>query len=299
MDTGSSNLWIPSVQCLIQIDAGCVGKQEYNHDASSTFVPDACQSLFIPYGTGFVLGYLSNDTVNVGPISVKNQEFGEAIYMADFFEDVPIDGILGLAFQDIAVDSVTPVFDNMMKQNLLAANFFSFSLSNTEGDESSVLMLGGISQQYYTGSFTYAAVLFPSYWLVAMEGVYVNGNEVHKCDLSACLTVIDTGTSIIIGPPYDIDPLISAIGTVNADCSNINSLPNIAFSLGGTQLELTPQIYVIKEQFSNGTTECALGIESSWAIAPLWILGDPFLRAYYTVFARENNRVGFAKAINT
>jgi hypothetical protein len=105
---------VPSIQCFN--DSGCQGKQEYNHDKSSTYVADSCEILFIPYGTGFVFGFLSNDTTQVGSIQVKQQEFGEAVYMAEFFEDVPIDGILGLGYPEIATDGVTPVFDNMMKQ---------------------------------------------------------------------------------------------------------------------------------------------------------------------------------------
>eukprot|EP01116_Phalansterium_solitarium_P004456 TRINITY_DN1547_c0_g1_i1.p1 TRINITY_DN1547_c0_g1~~TRINITY_DN1547_c0_g1_i1.p1 ORF type:complete len:403 (-),score=129.54 TRINITY_DN1547_c0_g1_i1:122-1306(-) len=294
-DTGSSNLWIPSVQCILKYDAGCVGKLEYNHSASTTYHPDPCQILFIPYGTGFLLGFLSNDTVQVGGINVKQQEFGEAVYMADFFSGFPMDGILGLAFKDIASDAVTPVFDNMMAQKLLPQNVFSVYLSSTEGDLTSSIIFGGVDSRYYTGNFSYSKVLLPSYWLIGLQSVTIAGKTIHQCAADYCPTVVDTGTSIIVGPPYGVNALIAAIGTVNVDCSNVNSLPTIDFVIGGNSYPLTPDIYVIQADTTNGT-QCVLGIEGSWETTPLWILGDPFLRAYYTVFDRDNNQVGFAKA---
>jgi cathepsin D len=63
---------------------------------------------------------LSNDTVQVGGAAIKQQEFGEAIYMADFFANQPLDGILGLAYPAIASDGVVPVLDRMNSQGLLA-----------------------------------------------------------------------------------------------------------------------------------------------------------------------------------
>ena len=36
----------------------------------------------IPYGIGFLSGYLSQDTVILGSLPVSGQEFGEAIYQA-------------------------------------------------------------------------------------------------------------------------------------------------------------------------------------------------------------------------
>jgi len=245
-----------------------------------------------------MLGYLSNDTVGVGPINVKNQEFGEAIWMAAFFIDFPIDGILGLGYPEISADAVTPVFDNMMYQKLLPRNQFSVYLSNVQGDDSSVILFGGTDPKYYTGVFYYADILLPSYWLIGMAGIYVGGKMVHECLLDYCPTVIDTGTSIIIAPPYAIDSLIKSIGPVNEDCSNLKTLPVIEFDLG-RRFSLTADYYVIQSKNEDGTSSCTLGIESSWAITPLFILGDPFLRAYYTVYDRDNDQVGFATANHT
>jgi len=295
MDTGSSNLWIPSAQCINISQDGCVGKQQYFSERSNTYRPDTCQILFIPYGTGFMLGYLSNDTVGLGGLKVQNQEFGEAVWMAAFFTDVPIDGILGLAFKDISMDGVTPVFDNIISQKLLPKNQFSVYLSNTQGDDTSFILFGGTDPNFYTGSFFYAKVLLPSYWLVGLGAIYVNGQKVHDCFLEYCPLVVDTGTSIIIAPPYAIDSLINAIGNVNENCSNLASLPTVEFDLG-QKFPLSPDYYVIQSKNEDGTYSCTLGIESSWEITPFFILGDPFLRAYYTVFDRDSNQVGFAPA---
>jgi hypothetical protein len=107
------------------------------------------------------------------------------------------------------------------------------------------------------------------------------GDEVaHNCGLDYCLAVIDTGTSIIVGPPPAIDPVIKKIGTVNADCSNLDTLPQvqcmilhrvcellshaavqISFKVGGVEMPLGPEYYVIVTKNDNGSLNCTLGIQ--------------------------------------
>jgi len=87
------------------------------------------------------------------------------------------------------------------------------------------------------------------------------------------------------------------IGKVNEDCSGIDKLPTMSFSIGGKDFDLEPEFYVIQvPDPKSGKTVCQLGLQSMNAGLPLWMLGDTFLRKYYTVWDAEQKRVGFALA---
>ncbi|NXY82737.1 PEPA protein, partial [Alcedo cyanopectus] len=125
-DTGSSNLWVPSIYCH---SFSCSDHNLFDPSKSSTFIATN-DSFSIGYGTGNLSGILGYDTVRVANINVSNQIFGlSESEPGDFFYYVPFDGILGLAFPSIASDGATPVFDNMMAQGLVERNLFSVYLS--------------------------------------------------------------------------------------------------------------------------------------------------------------------------
>merc|ERR1712031_92585 len=93
-----------------------------------------------------------------------------------------------------------------------------------------------------------------------------------------------------------VNKLIEPIGNVSTDCSNVHSLPTVTVSMGGKDFDLGPEFYVIRQTADNGEVQCQLGIEGVNAGVPIWILGDPFLRKYYTAWDKDNNQVGFALA---
>jgi len=295
-DTGSSNLWVPSKSCTNCKKDG----PKYDSSKSSTYTKNG-KSFSLQYGTGSCNGFLSNDATGLGGAIIKNFSFGEVTTeAADVFGQEPFDGIIGFGPAKAAVDQVPMPMDQLVSQGVIEHNVFSFYLAS--GTNSSTLVLGGTDPKFYTGDFSFvkvnfAAALLP-YWLVSASDIKVGGSSIGACaPFIGCEMVVDTGTSILAGPVSAVNKLIAPIGNVSTDCSNVNSLPVISFTLGGKDFELGPDFYVIKApNDSTGAIECQLGIQGVNAGVPIWILGDPFLRKYYTQWDKDNNRVGFAAA---
>ncbi|GFO31968.1 cathepsin d-like aspartic protease, partial [Plakobranchus ocellatus] len=101
---------------------------KYNNASSSTYKANG-KPFRIYYGTGNVFGYLSQDSVSVAGIKVRNQTFGEALHESSDFAQVVPDGLLGMGFSSISVAKQPTVFDNMVYQRVVPAPVFSFYLN--------------------------------------------------------------------------------------------------------------------------------------------------------------------------
>jgi hypothetical protein len=295
-DTGSSNLWVPEKNCVHCGYFFIHKKNKYDRDASSTFVNDG-SDFSIQYGSGAVSGKYVQDTVIIGEdIAVKGQKLGsihDAGGMGVGYALGYFDGILGLGFDAISVGGVETVFHNALDQGLLDSGMFAFYLGDEEDGE---LTFGGYDDTKFTGDLTWVSLTHATYWQIDMTSVSIRGYEGGK--MSA---IVDSGTSLITGPSSEIQQIAKAVGATKTligqytvDCDKVQDIPDITFAIDNKPYVLPGSSLVIQ---SAGTCLFAMMGMDFPAPGPQWILGDVFMRKYYTVFDYENEKVGFAEAI--
>uniref|UniRef100_A0A6J0U1J3 cathepsin E n=1 Tax=Pogona vitticeps TaxID=103695 RepID=A0A6J0U1J3_9SAUR len=297
-DTGSSNLWVPSVYCASK---ACAAHSRFHPSQSSTYT-EVGTAFSIQYGTGSLTGIIGMDQVTVEGLTIANQQFAESTSEpGSTFLDSEFDGILGLAYPSLAVDGVTPVFDNMIAQNLVELPIFSVYLSrNPDSSVGGELVFGGFDPSHFSGNLNWIPVTKQGYWQILLDNIQVGGT-VEFC-AEGCQAIVDTGTSLITGPSEDIKQMQNLIGAQPVDgeyaveCNNLNVMPSVTFTINGIPYTLTPEAYTLADS-SDGMQLCTSGfqgLDMQTTSGPLWILGDVFIGQYYSVFDRGNNRVGLA-----
>jgi len=147
----------------------------------------------------------------------------------------------------------------------------------------------------------------------------VPGGDIKAQTDSYGKAIVDSGTSLIIGPAEEVEKINGALGAVwmenygiwILDCDTIDSLPPLRIKFLGMResdneedqdffTEIPADMYVQKTEANvGGKTEkiCFPQIFSQQG-ADMWILGDTFMREYVTIFDGGRNRVGFSKAIH-
>lgn len=99
-----------------------------------------------------------------------------------------------------------------------------------------------------------------NYWALAMTDVVFNGTSYKTTD--NLLGIIDTGTSVIVGPKKVVDNMTAGFGPgreKQVDCDTLPSLPNLEFKFGEDNYVLKPDDYILKVA-QGSKTVCIVGI---------------------------------------
>lgn len=195
LDTGSSNLWVPSSECG---SIACYLHSKYDSSSSSTFQKNGSE-FEIRYGSGSLSGFVSEDTVKIGDLKLEHQQFAEATSEPGLaFAFGRFDGILGLGFDAISVNKIVPPFYNMLNQKKIDEPVFAFYLgdANKEG-QNSVATFGGVDKDHFTGELVNLPLRRKAYWEVDFDSIAL-GDNVAELDNTG--VILDTGTSLIALP---------------------------------------------------------------------------------------------------
>jgi cathepsin D len=291
-DTGSSDLWVPSSSCS---SSTCQKKHRFSASASST-ASKKSGTFEIQYGDGStVSGPIYTDKVTVGGLTATNQYFSPVTTLSSTFSDDPIDGILGLAWPLISNLGEPPFFNTLINQGSVSSGVFAFKLASS-GSE---LFLGGTNANLFSGSVEFHAI-DPSTGFWQAKGAKAIAGS--KTAVSNFETVIDSGTTIMYGPPSAVKNFYAAIpGSAVYDSSQgyysypCNSLPTVGFSWGGKTWAISESNFNLG-QTESGSSDCvgALAGQDIGLGSGTWLLGDSFMKNVYTVFSFDQSAVGFA-----
>ncbi|EGO03508.1 hypothetical protein SERLA73DRAFT_175015 [Serpula lacrymans var. lacrymans S7.3] len=291
-DTGSSDLFLPGPNC----GSTCQGHTIYKPSSSST-AKDLQKTFKLTYGdNSSVSGEQYTDTVLIAGLIATKQTLGVAKQYSNGFNIATFspDGLMGMGFPAISDYNANPVFQTLVEEGVTTQPVFAFKLA----DNGAELMIGGVNKKLYTGAFTYVPVIIEGYWQVNMDAITLNGKEVFG-EVEA---IIDTGTTLIVGHPNDVQKFYSGIagaksrsdvspGVWTIPCS---AQPNVTLTFGLKAFPISHSTFVVG-QVESGSSDCIAAVMSSPSASEFWIVGDAFLQNTYTVFDAGLSRVGFAQ----
>jgi hypothetical protein len=314
LDTGSSVLWIPSMQNFNSEEYSC-----FDCTTSTTCDSNYNDDETLYYGKGSAQGYRMTDQVNLGGITIPQFNMLLVDSMNDF-SYLQTFGLLGLGLGRnpyTANFQFPTILETLSENGLISTNAFSILLGitqdTTDDETTGEIIFGGYDSQYAQSDFAFVNVYTSAstfFWAADLTSVGY-GTSITISDQTNVPCIFDTGTSLLDLPQDYVNNFIneaanqgiiisqdSNSGYYTFPCSEMNSLPNLVFYFGSETFQIPPSSYTIQKDgnlLENGN--CALGINSMnsnpISLTNPIILGDVFLKNFYTYYNADDNTVGF------
>jgi len=320
-DTGSGHLLVPSAKCESE---ACSRHARFWAQNSSTAVPIAWadepleratdesdrDTKVINFASGDAIGQFTRDRVCLGAekLFCADADFVEMTEESNNpFRDADWDGVLGLG-QSISDAAEFNVFGVLAQHSSprMSRPLFAVYLGRRVEDEAEITF-GDVRMERAASNLTWVNVSEEGYWQFQFSDFTVDGRETGMCEkygARRCQAVLDTGSSLMMGPQQDLDQLLRLLTFGNdtqMNCTDNNSFPTLGFVIAGKRFEMQPEDYMDRAHDPASPP----GVDSCWAHlmpigdtgrGPILVLGMPFLRTFYTAYDVQEKRIGIAKA---
>ncbi|KAF4717574.1 hypothetical protein FOZ63_026379, partial [Perkinsus olseni] len=310
-DTGSTNIWVQSDLCE---SPACVSLHKYSEAESRTFVEPHRRNRYLDilFGTGELKGLMASDTISVGPYKVSNQSFAmiqEEI--GKIFQQIPFEGILGLAFPKMAANGQLPFFDNVMRHYALGGrNEFSFYFQPSPG-KGSMILFGGVDTRLYDGPIRMFPVVQEYYWAIQLVDFKIGEESFASMPAGTrrlrqwvpprvSKLIFDTGTTYFAAPSFLFTRISRRLPP--APCATVamesRKYPDIHYLLKDENAVIFDLAVPAKEYMLDaGEGQCVLAfmpMDVPGRYGPALILGEVFMRRWLTTYDRGDGSPGGA-----
>ncbi|ETL80098.1 hypothetical protein L917_19400 [Phytophthora nicotianae] len=286
VDTGSSDLWI---SCYYLSGSTCESTCPSDAETISYGSGDVCvegQSADIKFGniavSNYVVGVAQGSTVN--PSSSTSLLAGDA------------QGLFGLAYSSLAT------LPSPGGQFIDYVTSFSMYLTQEDNSDGSFLLLNGVDDALISsnGLVPYTVNLkssTPTHWTIGMTAMQIGNNTaVFPCSTASsgsCDSIVDSGTSLLAMPSSVYSDFVSTYlsscqlyqsGSQIYMCSSDIDLPRLALTFGNVTFYLEKEDYIINLGGNMVVVEVQATSSSSGSYANTWIIGETFLKVFYTSY---------------
>ncbi|KAI8982152.1 aspartic peptidase domain-containing protein [Mycotypha africana] len=311
-DTGSSDIWVPAKACRA---SSCGRHRRFNPEESSSAGNNNHTTWALQYGDGSVVkGYTAIETITLGNVSQPNQRFGlVTAQTAELAQDRYLDGIFGLAFPPLAYTGIrSSIVQDLHQAGHITSPIVSFYLGQAKDGGKGEVIFGDFNRNHFEGDLKYVPVTLQKYWQVELNSMNID-NGPNILNSTAFPAIVDTGTTLIIVPPHMSQAIHQAIPGAEYEPMHGWRIPCDFAEPQSSNGQMTDSVLNIRlgEQefplllkdlvraravfpFKGPKMMCYSGVAE--AQTPMIILGDTFLRKYYSVFDFGHARIGFAKA---
>jgi len=259
-DTGSSNTWI------LNSKVKEINGLAYHSEQSSTSQATA-QGADISFGSGSLSGhfYVDDLTIGVGEhaIKIKNQKFGNVEEQAGIFNG-GFEAIIGMAYPELAEQGVTPVFDNMMSQQLLKNNMFAFYLTTKQAENMGIqsdLTFGYYDKTKFQGELVWHPVIFKYMFGLKLDDIKINGKSLGFCgpngQRSECIVTVDSGTTMMSLPGWAFSQIQGKVPTHDTPvtCNQQQQFGELTWVINGHEYVFKPDEWVYPPYFETSLAQ--------------------------------------------
>ncbi|RDB20974.1 Chymosin [Hypsizygus marmoreus] len=316
LDTGSSDFWIVSSDCTTP---DCTGVQKYYKEQSSSLSLSGTP-FTLSYLMGSVTGNVGFETIEIGRFQISSQVFALANRTLGLgLSTTGNSGILGLSFPSIAAISLAngdTLLENILSNFDEPDRFFAFKLGSGSGpdDLTSSFTLGELDSNITSdlNSFSFTPVSKAgadsfNYWKLPLQSLTIDSTTFVLSpslipDAKAPIAVLDTGTTLILGPTLDVDAFWRAVNQEGATRKNARTGlwevkcdrgVSVSFLLGEKGNERPYPVNPSDVNWEEGGSEdgwCMGGIQPNDGVnSGDWLLGDVFLRNVYVTHHHANS----------